>query len=356
MYDFYAGGAETQFRMLAEKLISLPDVAVTFLFENLDHDNSGQSLRELRRWNATYFNLKFSKQYTILDRVLLKFKIADLPYQKRKIKIEEFLKEHNVFDWVITYNYTFVPYVSVFHKYKSKLLFSERNDGQWLLKIKNGTEIIRECDVVTCNSETAKELIQDQIGIEAFYIKNGVRINLDDYHPKTNAIKSILIPARISPEKNQQVVIGALKESELGDIRLVLCGGISSQEYYSNVKAKVRENNLQDRVSLEGFQNDMKSYYWNAGCVVLPSYYEGTPNAILEAYALGVPVIASNIPMNMPLFENQNLLFSPDSAEEFMRAFLYLASMSMEERTLLTQRNYEYVKNEYSVELICDVI
>ena len=45
-----------------------------------------------------------------------------------------------------------------------------------------------------------------------------------------------------------------------------------------------------------GFQTDPLPYYAAADCVVLPSYHEGMSNVLLEAAAVGRPVITSDIP------------------------------------------------------------
>ena len=45
-----------------------------------------------------------------------------------------------------------------------------------------------------------------------------------------------------------------------------------------------------------GFQTDPSPYYASTDCVVLPSYHEGMSNVLLEAAAIGRPVITSNIP------------------------------------------------------------
>ena len=45
-----------------------------------------------------------------------------------------------------------------------------------------------------------------------------------------------------------------------------------------------------------GFQSDPVPYYAAADCIVLPSYHEGMSNVLLEASAIGRPVITSDIP------------------------------------------------------------
>jgi glycosyltransferase involved in cell wall biosynthesis len=45
-----------------------------------------------------------------------------------------------------------------------------------------------------------------------------------------------------------------------------------------------------------GYTDDVRAYLSRASCVVLPSYREGTSRALLEAAAMGCPIIASDVP------------------------------------------------------------
>jgi len=51
-----------------------------------------------------------------------------------------------------------------------------------------------------------------------------------------------------------------------------------------------------DAVSFAGFQTNPWPYVKHADLFVLSSRYEGLPNALLEALALGVPVVATDCP------------------------------------------------------------
>jgi glycosyltransferase involved in cell wall biosynthesis len=51
-----------------------------------------------------------------------------------------------------------------------------------------------------------------------------------------------------------------------------------------------------DRIKLSGLCSEMEKVYADAGLFVLPSRFEGYPNALLEALAAGCPVAATNCP------------------------------------------------------------
>ena len=53
---------------------------------------------------------------------------------------------------------------------------------------------------------------------------------------------------------------------------------------------------MQGKVSLPGLTRNVEPAYAEASLFVLPSRFEGYPNALLEALAAGLPVIATSAP------------------------------------------------------------
>lgn len=64
-----------------------------------------------------------------------------------------------------------------------------------------------------------------------------------------------------------------------------------------SLQQKVIDLGLKERVNLLGSLNvnDVASYIRNADLLVLPSHREGVPNVVLEAFACGVPVVATDV-------------------------------------------------------------
>ncbi len=57
----------------------------------------------------------------------------------------------------------------------------------------------------------------------------------------------------------------------------------------------VKQLNLEDRVKIDGFTNDIKKYMLNSSVYLLSSRWEGMPMVVLEAYEMGLPIISFDI-------------------------------------------------------------
>lgn len=78
----------------------------------------------------------------------------------------------------------------------------------------------------------------------------------------------------------------------------------------------IKENNLEERVILLGFQSNPYPYFKEADYLFLPSIHETFSMVVSEAHILGTSVIASDIPiMREVLSENDYLCHNGDFAE-----------------------------------------
>mgnify|MGYP002547794038 CR=1 FL=1 len=66
--------------------------------------------------------------------------------------------------------------------------------------------------------------------------------------------------------------------------------------YLENLQKQINDLRLQDHVILPGRTDNIIDEIQDAALFVLPSDYEGMPNALAEAMALGLPCIATDCP------------------------------------------------------------
>lgn len=96
----------------------------------------------------------------------------------------------------------------------------------------------------------------------------------------------------LSPSKNHLVAIEAM--AELGDLNLayLICGTGRMEEA---LRKKVRELHLERKVCFAGYVDNIPELLQQCDCFFFPSGREGLPVAVMEAMAVGLPVIAADI-------------------------------------------------------------
>lgn len=134
------------------------------------------------------------------------------------------------------------------------------------------------------------------------YLIKGSGIDLNAYAYKEVEPKDklrVLFPARMLRDKGLVELIdafGLLKEKYEGKIELVLAGSCGDAN-----KTAVSENELKGMlidgyITWIGNQKDMYPIYVDSDIVVLPSYREGLPKSLIEACAVGRPIVTTDVP------------------------------------------------------------
>lgn len=108
---------------------------------------------------------------------------------------------------------------------------------------------------------------------------------------------------------------------------------------------------LSGRVTFTGYTADALSMLKAFDLVVLPSWEEGIPRTLMEAMAAGVPVIASDIPGNRELIEDQEtgLLFPPDDPARLARSIEILLLQPAHAKELARRAQLK-VQRQFSAE------
>lgn len=134
------------------------------------------------------------------------------------------------------------------------------------------------------------------IPLEKQKVLKGAGINLDYYalqeYPENEKVHFLYL-GRIMKEKGMEELFEAVQRLYIDNKNFVLdLVGFFEDEY----KERVERLEQEGIVIFHGFQEEPRPYYAAADCVVLPSYHEGMSNVLLEASAVGRPVITSDIP------------------------------------------------------------
>jgi glycosyltransferase involved in cell wall biosynthesis len=138
---------------------------------------------------------------------------------------------------------------------------------------------------------------------------------------------------RLSREKGHRILLDAfalLRKMIPGQPVELLLLGEGREE--SSLRAQARRLGIESRICFAGFQQKPATWMKVMDCLVHPSLAEGTPNSVLEAMLLGVPVIATAVGGVPEIVEHgqTGLLIDPGSAvamAEAMKKMVRSASL-----------------------------
>ncbi len=157
-------------------------------------------------------------------------------------------------------------------------------------------QILPQADGCVFQTEQARDWFPEKLRKKSAVIMNQVDRRFFDTVPPEQR-HGIAAVGRLSAQKNHAMLIRAF--AALGDTGETLTiHGKGPLE--SELKALIRELGLEGRVFLPGPSDDVARDIRGAKVFVLPSDYEGMPNVLLEAMALGLPCIATDCPCGGP--------------------------------------------------------
>jgi len=109
----------------------------------------------------------------------------------------------------------------------------------------------------------------------------------------TNKKNHIICVGRLENQKNQELLLHAFSKVENDNWKILFIGEGSLKEKYKNLVVALK---LDDKVVFLGNIKNVSEHYNSAKIFVLPSNYEGFPNALIEAMYFGSACIATNCP------------------------------------------------------------
>ena len=249
---------------------------------------------------------RLDSEYPISDKVEV-YPIAesqracsDMSVLKRVLAIRKLLRKLNP-DVVIS----FLPIIQVYVRIASLGLRLPRIEtiriSPWdtdVLSSKHAKlwfNCFETCSALILQSQDQKAFFSEKVQKKSVVIPNPinpkyVETKKDDYDPASH---KIVAAGRLSEQKNYKMMIDAVKivSEEYADVSLRIYGvGSLEQELSSYIKAQGVAGN----VKLMGRTNELYNVYKEADLYVMSSDYEGMPNALAEAMAIGLPCISTD--------------------------------------------------------------
>ncbi|MDD7986904.1 glycosyltransferase [Lentisphaera marina] len=164
-----------------------------------------------------------------------------------------------------------------------------------------------------------------------------------------NNKKTCLYLGRIHPKKGLINLINAWDKKLLENWQLIIAGW-SENDHEQEIKDLIKSRSLQTEIILIGavFDKDKQAAYQNADAFILPSYSEGLPMTILEAWSYKLPVLmteACNLPEG---FENNCAIKIAPSTSSIEKGLNELASMSPQELNSMGEKSFKLVKERFT--------
>jgi L-malate glycosyltransferase len=169
--------------------------------------------------------------------------------------------------------------------------------------------ICGRADHVLVNAEAVRRVLLDQ-GCDAArvsVIRNGVDLSRFRARGPSSALRGSLglpasaplvtMVARLHPLKGIECFLeaAALLARRFTDARFLVVGDAVPVTYRHRLQAAAAERGLGDRVVFAGFRGDVPQLLAETCVFALPSLSEGLSNAVLEAMAAAVPVVATSV-------------------------------------------------------------
>lgn len=170
--------------------------------------------------------------------------------------------------------------------------------------------------------------------------------------PEPEGTPIVLLAGRMLWDKGIDVFVEAARQlrSEGSEARFVLAGDTDDGNPSSVPKAQLEAWQAEGAVEWWGFQRDIASLMANSQVVCLPSLREGVPRALIEAGALGRPLVATDTPGCREIVRHgdNGLLVPVQDAPALARALARLLA-ERDLRRQMGQRARQIVEDDFSI-------
>lgn len=191
---------------------------------------------------------------------------------------------------------------------------------------------------------------------KAFVVPNPIHNELIECrYEDRDSIREIATFGRLSTQKNQQLLIQAFAEAYQANpsLRLSLYG---AGEEEANLKDLAKALGLEAAVTFKGRVSNVADALKSTDLFVLSSNYEGMPNALMEAMAVGLPCISTDCPTGpKDLIEHMTdgILVQSNNVGELVSAINYCVKNPAfcNEAGRAAKKK---IKEEYQVDIIID--
>ena len=310
--NFTGGGAERQLALLAPELSRLGvEVHIAFCKSG---DNSTANLNSISNSDVTIHRIS---SWTNYDPMIV-LRIFNLIRSIKPDLVQTWILQMDVLGGLAAMM-AGVPFV--LSERSSALMYTPNWKNR--LRVQMG----RLATLIVANSqggaaywkscETQTKIIRN--GLTLDFMRNTAPANPANFgFPRDTRI--ILFAGRLSPEKNLEILVQALDKVlvERPECIALLFG---DGELRVNLQTRLARMPASAQIRLLGYTNELWSWMRRASVFVSISKFEGNPNVVLEAMAVGCPLVVSDIPQHREILDESSALWcDPNSTRDVSAA------------------------------------
>lgn len=236
-----------------------------------------------------------------------------------------------------------------------KLLVSERNDPDKYEHPQIRNWAYAGAEKIILQTEEVKKCFPFYLQKKMIVIPNPIG---DDMLPRYEGVRRecVVSVARLQPQKNHKLLIDSFYDfQKVNEAYKLLIFGVGPLE--KELALQAEKLDIGEKVIFKGFSSDIEKQIWDSKMFVLSSDYEGISNAMIEAMAIGVPVISTDCPVGgsrMYITNDENGLLVPvGDRKALTEAMLRIVqNHDLEEKISI---NGTKIKEKYNVQKIAEM-
>lgn len=212
-------------------------------------------------------------------------------------------------------------------------------------------DFLKMADMVLALSEDWKEKLEEVIGIDNCEVLNN-GIDTEIFQSSLTDVEktkdNFLLLGRLGERKGAYDLVRAVEIAvkENPSIKVYMAGDGEIEK----IKSMIREKNLQRHIEVAGWvdSNGKLELLKKVSTLVLPSYNEGLPMAILEAMAAGKAIISTTVgAIPEVVTEKNGIIIEPGDVNALANA-LVKCSSDIKTLSLMSENNLEKVNADFS--------
>ena len=198
------------------------------------------------------------------------------------------------------------------------------------------------------------------------FLLPGSGVDLERFHPslrqsyQANQQFTFLYVGRMLADKGLYELVSAISSINLNTLvcNLVLCGFEGNANQSDISSDQLEEWSKLPGITWIGPSDKVEQVMSKADAIVLPSYREGMPKTILEAFAMAIPVVATNVAGCSNIVDDglNGMLCEPRDIKSLKNKLLQMMHTSSHDRINMGLSGRKKVENNYDEKIVLNIL